>query len=246
MMSTLRLSSLRLSRLVVLGGITGSAVLWASLVVSPAIGQSDIQIVPANPQSGSLPAPGTTRPSASELPTDASIETDASEPESAEMDTPEPLPTQAPLVEPAAEGSTTNYTDDLMSVDFPMAWEINVTEENVMISNVTTDEASLVVTQIARVGASPSAVVDANIDSFIEEGASVGRYRAVTIDGQDSLVIWLSDRPGVLSSAIATFIGYGDETILLFTRYAPANEAAEESILQLHTSFSNLESSAEE
>jgi len=150
------------------------------------------------------------------------------------------LPATAPLVAPAAAGETTRYSDDLMRVDFPTDWKIDVSDEGLMIANVTTEEAQLVATQIARIAASPGAVVNANIDSFIDEGAAVGRYRAVTIDGQDALVIWLSERPGVLSDAIATFIGYGNETVLLFSRYSAENATAEESILQMHLSFANL------
>ncbi|MEM9149922.1 MAG: hypothetical protein AAGB19_05660 [Cyanobacteria bacterium P01_F01_bin.3] len=98
----------------------------------------------------------------------------------------------------------------------------------------------MVDTRLYQVDAPPGPLVDANIDSFIEEGAAVGRYRSVTIDGQSALVIWLVDRPGDLSSAIATFIGYGDQTIFLFSRYSPENVDAESAILDIHGSFLNL------
>ncbi len=231
------LSTLRLASLVVVGGVLGSLTLGSAPAASQEIAQSDLQIIPANPTQETLPSPGSANPKPIPLEPIEAVAPDASMPDASAA---EPLPAVAPLVSPAAEGSTINYSDELMSVDFPLDWQAEVVGDSVMIANVTTDEAALIATQIARVAASPGAVVDANIDSFIEEGASVGRYRTVTIDGQDALVIWLSERPGVLSDAIATFIGYGNETILLFTRYAPDNEAAEESALQLHTSFKSL------
>ena len=95
-------------------------------------------------------------------------------------------------------------------------------------------------TRLYHVDAPPGPLVNANIDSFIEEGAAVSRYRSVTVDGQSALVMWLAERPGELTSAIATFIGYGDETVFLFSRYSPENPTAEGEILSLHGSFSNL------
>ena len=161
-------------------------------------------------------------------------------PASAQADT-QVVPLTEPLVVPVAAGETTNYSDEAMSVDFPADWTIEVTENGeVMIASVTTTQTDLVATQIARIAAPPGAVVDANIDSFIAEGSAVGQYRTVKIDGQTALVIWLSERPDSLSEAIATFIDYGDETVLLFSRYSPENSTAEEEVLQLHTSYSNL------
>jgi len=144
------------------------------------------------------------------------------------------------LVQPAAASDVTSYSDRAMSISFPKAWEVKAIENGIMIANVTTVSTELVATQVVSIDAPPGAVVNANIDSFVEEGATVGRYRTVTIDAQSALVIWLSNRPDELSSAIATFIGYGNKTILLFSRYAPENETAEERILQMHTSFANL------
>ena len=132
------------------------------------------------------------------------------------------------------------YSDETMAISLPEGWMVDAIENGIIISNVTTVPTELVATQIVSVDAPPGAVVNANIDSFIEEGAAVGRYRTVMIDGQSALVMWLSDRPDELSEAIATFIGYGNTTVLLFSRYAPDNATAEEDILQLHTSFNNL------
>ncbi|MEM6450089.1 MAG: hypothetical protein AAF703_07240 [Cyanobacteria bacterium P01_D01_bin.105] len=144
------------------------------------------------------------------------------------------------LVQPADADDVIRYSDDTMAVSLPKAWEIKEIENGIMVSNLTTTPAELVATQIVNIEAPPGAVVNANIDSFMEEGAIVGRYRTVMIDGQSALVMWLSNRPDELSNAIATFIGYGNQTVLLFSRYASDNETAEESILQMHTSFSNL------
>ncbi len=203
-----------------------------------AIAQPELLVAPANP----LPAPGSPTPASAQplrsSDVDAEVELEA-EIES-ELEAESELETEV-LVSPAAEGTTTNYSDEAMSIDFPADWQVETIENGVMIANVTTDEAALVATQVVRIAASPGPVVDANIDSFIEEGAAVGRYKTATIDDRSSLVIWLSERPGTLSSAIATFIDYGDETILLFSRYAPDNDAAEENILRLHTSFASLE-----
>ena len=166
-----------------------------------------VQIVPANP----LPAPRSSAPASPSLPeplseTELELETELEFETEAEME---------PLISPAAEGTTTQYSDEAMSINFPADWEVETIENGIMIANVTTDEAALIATQVVRMAAPPGPVVDANIDSFIEEGAAVGRYKTATIDDRSSLVIWLSERPGTLSSAIATFIDYGDETILL-------------------------------
>ena len=91
-----------------------------------------------------------------------------------------------------------------------------------------------------RVAAPPGPLVDANIDSFIEEGAAVSRYRSVDIDDRSALVIWLAERPNELTAAIATFVGYDDETVFLFSRYSPDNEGAEAEILAMHASLTNL------
>ena len=182
-------------------------------------------VIPANP-APATPSTPSTAPAAEPLPATES------------------LPAAEPLVLPDDAVPTTNYSDDGMSLDLPAAWNAEATDDGLMISNVTTVESELVATQVVRMAAPPGPVVNANIDSFIDEGSAVGRYQSVTIDGQDALVMWLSDRPDSLESAIATFIGYGDETILLFSRYAPTNETAEDNILRLHTSFTNLLASA--
>ena len=137
------------------------------------------------------------------------------------------------------EVSTTNYTDAKLSVDYPATWQLKRLEDGIAISNIATTPAELVATQIVRMAAPPGAVVNANIESFTEEGSAVARYSRATIDNQDALVMWLSDRPDELGSAIATFIGYENETVLLFSRYAPTNTTAEADILQIHTSFTN-------
>ena len=144
------------------------------------------------------------------------------------------------LVEPAAASDITRYSNNMMAVSLPKGWTVEEIDNGVMVSNVTTVPSELVATQIVSIAAPPGAVVNANIDSFMEEGATVGRYRTTTIDNQSALVMWLAERPDDLSSAIATFVGYGSQTVLLFSRYAPENEIAEEKILQMHVSFANL------
>ena len=138
-----------------------------------------------------------------------------------------------------ADADTVSYADEKISVDYPAEWKLERLDDGIMISSVATAPADLVATQIVRMAAPPGAVVNANIESFTEEGSAVARYSRATIDGQDALVMWLSDRPDELGSAIATFIGYDNETVLLFSRYAPENTTAEEAILQLHSSFTD-------
>ena len=138
-----------------------------------------------------------------------------------------------------SETDTTNYTDAKLSVDYPTTWQLKKLEDGIIISSVATAPAELVATQIVRMAAPPGAVVNANIESFTEEGSAVARYSRATIDGQDALVMWLAERPDELGSAIATFIGYENETVLLFSRYAPENTTAEADILQIHTSFTD-------
>ncbi len=231
-------SILRLSLLATFG-----LIFFGSMPTAQALAQSPIQIVPANPEQNALPDP--TEPSLSE-PDSAAPE--PLNPESVNQGSSEPEPPSPesvePLVQPAAAGETTNYSDDAMSIDFPADWKVDVSDDGLMITNVTTDESNLVATQVNHVAAPPGAVVNANIDSFVKEGTAVGRYRAVTIDGQSALVMWLSDRPDTLSNAIATFIGYGNETVLLFSRYSPDNATAEDDVLRLHTSYHNLSAGA--
>jgi len=148
-------------------------------------------------------------------------------------------------VDPGVEAQNSiemaNYSDGKVSLDYPATWQVDVSEDGAFgIVNVPETPLDLVETNLYQVEAPPGPLVNANIDSFIEEGAAVSRYRSVTIDDQSALVIWLAERPGELSSAIATFIGYGDETIFLFSRYSPDNADAEQNILRLHGSFVNL------
>lgn len=158
------------------------------------------------------------------------------------------LPTEspaAPVPAPAAnpdslDAEIANYSDEAISIDYPATWQIEVEDDSLKITNLPETEADLVATQIFQIDAPPGPLVNANIDSFLEEGSTVGRYRTITVDGQSALVMWLSDRPDTLSQAIATFVGYGDKTVFLFSRYADTNSAAESEILRLHTSFSNL------
>lgn len=138
-----------------------------------------------------------------------------------------------------ADADIISYADEKISVDYPAAWKLERLDDGIMISSVAETPAELVATQIVRMAAPPGAVVNANIESFTEEGSAVARYSRATIDGQDALMMWLSDRPDELGSAIATFIGYDNETVLLFSRYAPENTTAEEAILQLHASFTD-------
>ncbi|NJM97651.1 MAG: hypothetical protein HC800_11265 [Phormidesmis sp. RL_2_1] len=145
-----------------------------------------------------------------------------------------------PLGQSDESTEVTRYADDSMSVDYPATWEIQVGNSDVTITHTAASALDVVETKIFRIDSPPGAVVNANIDSFIEEGAAVGPYRTVTIDGQDALMMWLFDRPNELPAAIATFIGYGNETILLFSRYAPTAANVEADILRLHESFKNL------
>jgi len=141
---------------------------------------------------------------------------------------------------------TVNYSDGKVSLDYPATWQLEVNESGeVGIVNLPETPLGLVETRLYRVEAPPDPLVNANIDSFIDEGADVSRYRSVTVDEQSALVIWVAERPGELSSAIATFIGYGDETIFLFSRYSPENSDAEASILSIHGSFMNLPTDSE-
>ena len=149
-------------------------------------------------------------------------------------------PVQVPSTETdQAETNTAHYADEKISVNYPATWQIKTLDDGILISSDAATPAELVATQIVRMAAPPGAVVNANIESFTKEGSAVARYSRATIDGHDALVMWLADRPDELSSAIATFIGYDNETILLFSRYAPENTAAEADILQIHTSFTD-------
>lgn len=198
---------------------------------------------------GLLPSVGWTQPQQPVVPANPDIEEPASAPSgppAASSETEleaEPniaLPESDAFVQPAAPDNIVRYSDAEMAISLPKEWTVEAIENGIMVSNVTTVPTELVATQIVSIDAPPGPVVNANIDSFVEEGAAVGRYRTVTIDGQSALVMWLSNRPDELSEAIATFIGYGNKTVLLFSRYSPSNETAEEHILQMHTSFSNL------
>ena len=187
-------------------------------------------VVPANPVPSANPAPTPSESPesapASDAPTDAA------------------MPAPEPLVSPeaSAAANTVTYADESMSVDYPVDWQVELKDDgSVAIVNVPEADADLVDTQIFRMAAAPGAVVNANLDSFRAEGSAVSRYSTVTVDGQDALTVWLSERPDDLGQAIATFIGYGEaETIFLFSRYSEANPAAEEDILLMHSSFANL------
>jgi hypothetical protein len=235
------ISTVRFSLLVALGSLAMSAV--------PAVAQSTnaqstnqiaaepMQIVPANPSQHTLPDPAASDPS---MPAPSMSAPSMSAPAASEAADSEAV-TPEPLVQPAAAGETASYADAVMSVEYPVAWTVEVVDDTtVMIANVTTEETGLVATQVVQMAAPPGAVVNANIDSFIEEGSAVGRYRTVTIDGREALVMWLSERPDTLTQAIATFVDYGDRTVLMFSRYAPDNATAEEDILRLHTSYRSL------
>ncbi len=149
----------------------------------------------------------------------------------------EALETPAPPA--SSETGTAHYADEKISVNYPATWQIKTLDDGILISNNAATPAELVATQIVRMAAPPGAVVNANIESFNKEGSAVARYSRATIDGHDALVMWLTDRPDELGSAIATFIGYDNETILLFSRYAPENTTAEADILQIHASFTD-------
>ncbi len=88
-----------------------------------------------------------------------------------------------------------NYSDEAISIDYPATWQIEVADDSLKITNLPDTEADLVATQIFQIDAPPGPLVNANIDSFLEEGSTVGRYRTITVDGQSALVMWLSDRP---------------------------------------------------
>ncbi|MGD1896181.1 MAG: hypothetical protein ACFB16_04420 [Phormidesmis sp.] len=174
---------------------------------------------------------------------DPSVSEPASEPASelappAEFTSPEPL---IPAEDDADVPEMANYSDGNISIDYPATWEVDLNETGeIAIDSATESLESKVETEVFQVAAPPGPLVDANIDSFIEEGSAVSRYSEVTIDDQSALVVWLADRPEELSSAIATFIGYGDNTVFLFSRYNPDNATAEDNILRLHSSFTNL------
>lgn len=135
--------------------------------------------------------------------------------------------------------NTVTYADEEISVNYPAAWRLERLDDGIAISSVATTPTELIATQVVRIAAPPGAVVNANVESFAEEGSAVARYSRATVDGQDAFIVWLADRPDELTSAVATFIGYGSETVLLFSRYAPENTTAEESILAIHASFTD-------
>ncbi len=243
------ISNLRFSLLMAFGSLAIGALPAVAQSTIQSAAEPPMQIVPANPLQNELPDPSAPDPALSEPALSEPSEPDATSPNPSAPDSSSPIPlgpeiaTPAePLVQPAAAGETTNYSDAVMSVDFPTDWKAEVVDENiVMIANVTTEETALVATQVVQMAAPTGAVVNANIDSFIEEGSAVGRYRTVLIDGRQSLVMWLSERPDdTLTSAIATFIDYGDRTVLIFSRYAPDNATAEEDVLRIHTSYQSL------
>jgi hypothetical protein len=139
------------------------------------------------------------------------------------------------------ESPTANYSDGQMSIDYPVNWQIAVSPDgNLQILDGTQGSADEVVTEVFVVDSPPGALINANIDSFIEEGAAVGPYGQVTIDEQRAFTILLADRPQTLSRAIATFIGYEDQTVFLFSSFTPENEAVEDRLLALHGSFQKL------
>ncbi|MEL6776329.1 MAG: hypothetical protein AAFO06_03665 [Cyanobacteria bacterium J06597_16] len=204
---------------------------------SAVVAQQTTTVVPANP----TPVNAANESAETDADLETPIENAAINQPAGVIESETDIPEPAPLVTPANPDDLTTYSEDGLSIDFPLDWTTEVAGESVMIANVTTVETELVATQVVRMAAPPGAVVQANIDSFIEEGSTVGRYQSTTIDDQDALMIWLSERPDdALTSAIATFVGYGDETILLFSRYAPSNETAEDDILRIHTSVRNL------
>ena len=206
---------------------------WTSACAQSPLPSSEENIQPANPL---------------ELPAEVPAEV-----EEVPAETLESLPApgssiESPLVESSEDSvDTVNYADEEISVDYPAAWQLETLEDGILISSAATTPTELIATQIVRMAAPPGAVVNANIESFTAEGSAVARYSRATIDGQDALVMWLSDRPNEdsLESAIATFIGYEDETVFLFSRYASENTAAEASILQLHNSFTDPAASLE-
>lgn len=147
----------------------------------------------------------------------------------------------ADSVDASAILPTANYSDDRMSIDYPVSWQIAVNQDgNVQILDGMKGSSNEVVTEVFVVDSPPGVLINANIDSFIEEGAAVGPYGQVTIDEKRAFTIWLADRPQDLSRAIATFIGYDDQTVLLFSSFTPENEAVEEQLLELHSSFEKL------
>lgn len=157
---------------------------------------------------------------------------------SIELEAPvEAMPTEeAPTV-----SQTANYSDEQISIDYPVSWQIVVGQDgDVQIIDGTKGSVDEVVTEIFIVDSSPSVLINANIDSFITEGSAVGPYGQVTIDDQQAFTIWLADRPMALSRAIATFIGYDNQTVLLFSKFTSENEAVEEQLLELHNSFKKV------
>ncbi len=169
----------------------------------------------------------------------AELEADDSEPVDSGMDF--EVDSGASSEADSATALTANYSDGELSIDYPASWQIMVNQDgNVQIHDGTKGSPDEVMTEIFVVDSSPGVLINANIDSFISEGSVVGPYGQVTIDDQRAFTIWLSDRPRTLSRAIATFIGYGDQTVMLFSSFTPENEAAESSLLELHSSFKKV------
>ena len=204
---------------------------------SAVVAQQTTTVVPANP----TPINAANESAETDADLETPIENAAINQPAGVIESETDIPEPAPLVTPANPDDLTTYSEDGLSIDFPLDWTTEVAGESVMIANVTTVETELVATQVVRMAAPPGAVVQANIDSFIEEGSTVGRCQSTTIDDQDALMIWLSERPDdALTSSIASFFCYCDETILLLSLYAPTNETALDDILRIHSSVRNL------
>ena len=69
--------------------------------------------------------------------------------------------TPAPLVEPENTAETAQYSDEVMSVDYPATWQVSVIDNGVTLANVPETADGLIASQIVRIAAPPGPVVDA-------------------------------------------------------------------------------------
>ena len=130
------------------------------------------------------------------------------------------------------------------SVDYPSGWRIERTDNrSVQITSYSPSadndltQTEDIKIQIWLIPEDPASVVDSALNEITQDG-TLQNYRAVTVDGQPTLMLWLGGQSLDFPDAIHTYVGYGNqETAVIFSSYTASNPNAEVVIQRIHDSF---------
>lgn len=141
------------------------------------------------------------------------------------------------VVAPALE---TPYTyADLFSIAFPAGWQVSEQADTpqVVAAGVASSTLPAIRTEVVWRDTPPGEVVGAALQEIENNGYTVARYDATTIDGVTAIRLWLSELPTEFPNAFITYVGYPGATATITSYYGDTTADPSPVLNAIHQSF---------